>query len=228
MNLREIRESFVRHSGRFDLVKDRENWKDDGANFFINAGQRFLDQLMDNPKTKAVHRDTLKAGQSELRVPLLRSTNKVMVIVDGENSFLDRIYYQDFRESYGESTDNGVPKYYALIELRDANRPNKGALRHKGILIAPPPNDDYEIVVRGKFFSHELKDDQSYSYWSMEYPETLIQASMYELEKFYRNTQGMNDHLNAIMATVNNIDNDVVEEDAEQRATMNDSFNERS
>lgn len=227
MNLKEIRERFVRHSGRFDLVKDTEDFKDDGANFFINAGQRFLDQLAENPKTQAVHTDTLEVGQTTIRVPRLRSADKVYIIVDGENKFLDRIYYQDFKESYGENVDKAEPRFYALVELRNAQRPNKGALKHKGIVIAPYPDEEYQIVIHGKYFSNNLNDDQDYSYWSMEYPETLIQAALYELEKFYRNTQGMNDHLNAIMTTINNVDNDVVEEEVESRTTMNDSFNER-
>lgn len=226
MTLSDIRKRFVKHSGRYDLVVDTDDWEDDGANHFIRSGQKLLDQLLDTPKTKAVHTDTLSVGQTEVRIPGLRSPSQVWIVDDGENKFLDRIYFADFKDKYGDSVDNGVPIYYTVVDLR-TNLPNKGNIIRRGILIAPPPNDEYQINVRGKFFSAPLTNDESFSFWTLEYPDTLVQAAMYELEKFYRNTQGMNDHMNAIQLVLNGIDNDQVEVESEQQSRMSDSFNER-
>ena len=45
MNLKEIREQFVKRSGRYDLVSSTTNWTDNGADFFIRNGQKLLDRL---------------------------------------------------------------------------------------------------------------------------------------------------------------------------------------
>jgi len=43
MNLLEIRTEFIKQSGRYDLVTDATSWADNGANFYINSGQDYLD-----------------------------------------------------------------------------------------------------------------------------------------------------------------------------------------
>jgi len=56
MNLREIRQNFVKLSGRLDLVN--EYGYDSGADFFINSGIRLLNSLTgDNLKTNAYELD---------------------------------------------------------------------------------------------------------------------------------------------------------------------------
>ena len=48
MDLLTFRELFRNWSGRYDLVND--DFSDNGADFLINAGQRYLDRLVDIPK----------------------------------------------------------------------------------------------------------------------------------------------------------------------------------
>lgn len=48
MNLLAFREHFRKHSGRYDLVNS--DFSDNGVDFFINAGQKYLDRLVDIPK----------------------------------------------------------------------------------------------------------------------------------------------------------------------------------
>ena len=227
MNLAEIRRRFVEHSGRYDLVIDSEKWEDDGANSFIRSGQRLLDQLLDSPKSKAVQIHHIDKGQKQLRLRDCRSITDVWIVDDKKDKFLDRIYFRDFKKHFGLSHDEGVPKCFAVEDIR-GNRNNRADLIHLGILIGPVPNIAYDMYVRGKFYSSTMMDDEDFCFWSVEYPDTIVQAAMYQLEKVYRNTSGMNDHMNAIMRTINNIDNDQVEMEITQRSTMNDSFNERA
>jgi len=45
MNLKEIRQEFAEKSGQLDLVN--EDGSDNGANFYLNAGQQYLDKLIE-------------------------------------------------------------------------------------------------------------------------------------------------------------------------------------
>ena len=49
MNLLEVRTQFVKLSGRDDLINEDDS--DNGADFFINSGQRFLDRRIDFRKS---------------------------------------------------------------------------------------------------------------------------------------------------------------------------------
>lgn len=229
MNLKEIRTEFVKKSGRFDLVEDTTNYTDDGADFFIQAGQRFLDQQLDSPKSKAVHPVSLIAGDTEIKADRCRSVNQIWLVREGKKLFLDRIPFVDFQEYYGDFTnvEDGVPTFYTIQDLRDTTNPVLEDLSNVGILIGPKSDAVYNGFVRGKFYSYSLDEDTDFNFWSVEYPQTLIQGALYTLERFYRNTQGMNDHLLAIQRDLQGIDFDVVEMNAQQQTAMSDSFNER-
>ena len=57
MNLGELRRTFIKLSGRYDLVD--ASGSDAGANFFINAGIRMLNSMTgDNFKSTAFELDT--------------------------------------------------------------------------------------------------------------------------------------------------------------------------
>ena len=49
MTLLELRTQFRTESGRHDLVTDA--FADSGADFYINAGQRYMDRLVNTPKS---------------------------------------------------------------------------------------------------------------------------------------------------------------------------------
>jgi hypothetical protein len=51
MTLLEVRKKLVELSGKYDLVIDTVDWVDNGANFYINAGQRWLDRKLDDKYT---------------------------------------------------------------------------------------------------------------------------------------------------------------------------------
>lgn len=226
MNLKEIRKLFVEHSGRYDLVKDVTDYEDNGADFFINQGQKVLDRKSESEKMHAIKEYSVKAGESLLKIDDCRVIDEVYLVdSDEEFKYLEEIDYADFKEQYGGTEEADIPLYYTDVDLRSA-RPNKGDIVYSGILIAPKPKTSYMIYVRGKFYSASLKEDDDYSFWSMEHPMTLVQAALYSLERFYRNTSGMRDHMEAIMTDINDINFDRYESEASQFRVMRDSFNE--
>jgi len=74
-----LREQFVKKSGRFNLVSDYSaaNFADNGANLYLQAGQRFLDLTQDNPYSQAEHKVDLVSGDYYALVPYLRSVTAV-------------------------------------------------------------------------------------------------------------------------------------------------------
>lgn len=91
MNLGEIRKQFVQLSGRSDLVKDTTSWEDNGADFFINAGQRLLDWLQDTTHTKAWHYERLVPGDFILRLELFRSIDEIWIAGEGDDGEVTRV-----------------------------------------------------------------------------------------------------------------------------------------
>jgi hypothetical protein len=86
MNLLELRTQFVKISGRYDLVVDTTDWVDNGADFYINAGQNFLDRLRDTPKAQNTIFTALDAGEWYVTFARCRSIREVWINM--ENSQL--------------------------------------------------------------------------------------------------------------------------------------------
>jgi len=84
MALEDIRIDFVRLSGRHDLVADfaSGNYVDNGANFFINMGQKMLDRERLNriPKNAMRYQKNLTAGQFVLDIENVRAVKEVWAI----------------------------------------------------------------------------------------------------------------------------------------------------
>lgn len=228
MDLLGIRTKFVELSGRYDLVVDTDDYADNGADWFITAGQRVLDNLVNFSENTMIVEDTTVDGTELFTIQNIRTVEKVWVLDDDDETeiFLNEMFLEDFKQKYAESTDEGLPKEYALVPLREASA-SAATLQYKGILLGPTPDSGYTIKVLGRFFSHTLSSDSDENFWTLSYPHTLVQAAMYCLERFHRNRQGMADHMAAIEFDVQGIDFDEVEQQIASRSSMADSFNER-
>lgn len=229
MNLLQIRKQFVKQSGRYDLVKDQEKYEDDGADFFIRAGQKFLDTLLDKPKSSAVHEETLSAGDFTIKLGNARAIKNVYFSNDDGVEYLIKKSLKWLREEYGEDSqladvDQGTPAYYSLSRIRKNNTDDEEDSVKKGIIFMPPTDKEITLHVEGLFFSPELKENSDVNWWTETYPHTMVQAGLYMLERFYRNSQGMRDHLEAILKDLEGIDFDVVEEEIAGTDIMDDSF----
>jgi hypothetical protein len=228
MQLSEIREKFVQFSGRYDLINSDDT--DNGANFFINSGQRFLDRRIDFKKSSGRFFEQVAAGTWYFKLADCRSLDKVWVTNGEERWELERKSLHWLHSEFPNlisATDQGDPLYWTPAMLRgiDITDITAGGTffnyalaeaaneEYTGIVFLPPPDETMTIEIWGKFYSPTLASDSDESYWSVVVPETLIQAGLYRLETFYRNTEGAKDWLLAIDLDLTDIDKDLVHED---------------
>jgi hypothetical protein len=225
MNLLDIRKEFIRHTGRFDLVTNTSTFADNGANFFIKAGQRVLDNKVNIFQNDMILNMQTTVGDDLLRISGIRTIEGVWIVYDGVSRLLIEAFLHDFKQAFADNVSTGMPTHYVIIPLRQSMNEDEDVLEH-GFLLGPKPSQEFDIRIKGRFFSHPLVQDTDKNFWSIQYPHTLIQAALYSIERFYRNTQGMNDHMLAIEEDLRGIDHEQVEQESRLRTNMADSFNE--
>ena len=233
MNLLDVRKEFVRKSGRYDLVVDTTNWVDNGADFYINSGQRFLDRLDTIPKSVGRHFTKVTSGREYVTFPYCRAIKSCWVMDSDGRTKLTKKDMAEIRQVYADpvgSIDTGTPLFYAPAVLRvipESDRLSIDDLNamidyadvmfdqhyaYNGVIFMPPVDGTYIIEVWGLFYSPELTSDTSESFWSVVHPEILLMAAMHQMEIMYRNTEGAKDWLNAINNEVVGLGKDFVEE----------------
>ena len=118
MTLLDIRTKFVEASGRYDLVVDVDNYVDNGANFFIQAGQRYLDCILPNPNSEKVFRKDIAAGDYDLFIKHLRYVEMVEIYnADGRKGELAMWTLARLRSQYTDlvsAATQSKPAYFAL------------------------------------------------------------------------------------------------------------------
>lgn len=226
MNLFELRQQFVVRSGRYDLVG--EGGENAGADFFIQAGQRFLDRRSNMEAAQdAIHVGSLIAGESFLTLPACWLIKSVEALKDHHSGWypLHRLHHRgSLRYAFKPS---GGPLYYIEASDRDAPRtqPRRAcdieapadAFEHRELItpeswsfltleIFPKASITTTIRVKGKFYSEPLLRDEDYNYWSINHPDTLLKAALYQLEIFYRNSEGAQDWLNSIQLDLTDLE----------------------
>lgn len=238
MPFSDIKIKFVALTGRDDLTAVGAN---PDASFFINAGQRFLDRMFSSGKATARYFENLVLGQIITKSVGIRAIKRVYVYDADGRTLVEKAWLEKLREYYTKpkaSIVPGKPQYYAPICLRPypnaytvANYNQQWAFQdvlaashwtYNGILFMPPADvsGKYVLEVWGLFYTDALSLDADASYWTEVHPELLIKAAAYELEVFYRNTEGANDWLIAVKADAAGIDMDIVEEEIADVDTM--------
>lgn len=214
MTLLDIRTNFIKDSGRNDLVVDLTDYADRGANRFINAGQRFLDGLIDTPQSQAKYEETLVVGATAITFSDCRVIEEVYLTNarDGIH-YLTKVGLSDLREAFPElsSETQGTPTYYAINVIRVIDTELTEAI--KGITFMSPADDTYDMVVEGKFFAKKLVEDDDINFWTENHDDILLMAALYKLETFYRNREGAKDWLQGIMEGIRGIDHDMIAEE---------------
>ena len=119
MNLLQIRTQFVGKTGRYDLVVSESDLTDNGANFFIQAGQRLLDSILPYRKDVGRYITTILAGQVSVYLKHIRAYESVYITTSSEGrQELGRKAYSWLLEQYGDDygeravgtlTFSGVP-----------------------------------------------------------------------------------------------------------------------
>ena len=211
MNLREIRDEFIRRSGRYDLIT--EDGSDAGANFFIQSGARFLDR-----------RSNLDATRKGITVELCDTDGRVYVkdcwlvhrvSCQVVQSWIPCAKIHTVRGAVCTLTAPGMPTFYAEKTERYIPDPSTSAAflnnapasafdrqdmtcHHIMLELWPRPTRPCTVRVEGCFYSEPLLQDEDHNVWSERFPDTLVKAALYQLEIFYRNTEGAQDWLNSI------------------------------
>jgi len=226
MDLSEIREWFVQDSGRYDLVTDMVSFSDNGADRYINAGMRWLDRQVTILNQYGKFFRSVAAGDKMVNVSGCRSIRSAWIRdSDGNITKLTYDSFDDLREIFGEDfseVTSGTPCYYTLLSLRqydeqETDPPDDEGLTddawhtEEGILIMPPPDEAVTLIIEGKFRFATLADGSDENFWTVNEPSILVKAALRELEAFYRNTAGVQDWTNSIMADLFNIEKDYVE-----------------
>lgn len=230
MNLLETRTKFRELSGRFDLVN--EDFTDNGADFFINEGRKFLDRLDETQKSWATAFRLIELGFYSASFPYCRAIKEVWAAHTTARWQLEKKNLQDLiTESLlgmPSSRNPGTPLYYSPTitrynpeDLSSANFesflgwvevPSGNAHEFNTIILNVPTSTRIVVEVKGLFYSHELTDDTDENYWSAVHPMLLYMSAMRQVEVVNRNTQGVNDWNNSISAEMKQLGMDLVEE----------------
>ncbi len=230
MNLLQIRTKFRELSGRFDLVND--DFSDNGADFFINEGQKFLDRTNENQKSWASCFRFIEVGLYSASIPNCRAIKEAWAATSTERWQLEKKNLQDLIAGYmtglPSSRNTGTPLYFSPTITRHAPQespsidfesfigwvdiPSGNAHEYNTILLNVPTSSRLVIEIKGLFYSLMLTEDEDENYWSTMHPMLLIMSAMRSVEVVNRNTQGVNDWTSAIQSEVTQIGMDLVEE----------------
>lgn len=242
MNLLEVRAKFIEISGRADLVVDETDYVDNGADFYINAGQRYLDRLDTTIQSVGKVYKSLAADDWYATFTECRAVKNVYITTDEYRHGLTKKEYGWMLLNYNEpiaDIDTGTPTYYSPMILRDVPQ-NLGGITlsrfvgetiqitdhthfgYNGIIWMPPCDEAMILEVQGLFYTEKLTVDNDKSSWSVNDPILLVMAACHELEVMYRNTAGANDWDIAIRKRVAGMGMDYVEEEIADVTTMGD------
>jgi len=226
----DIGQKFREISGRFDLVND--DGSDNGADFFIYEGQKFLDRLNETQKSWAVCYRFVDVGFYRAHFPYCRAIKEVWATSSSNRWQLRKKSLQDLISEYmselPSSRTPGTPLYYSpgitryIPEDETADNfesfvgwveiPSGNAHEYNMVLLNVPTNEKLALEIKGLFYTKQLINDEDENYWSVNHPLLLIMAAMRQLEVVNRNTQGVNDWSNAIAVEMKQLGMDLVEE----------------
>jgi hypothetical protein len=234
MNLLEVRQWFVKESGKYSLVTDTTSWLDNGANVYLNAAQRMLDRLQTTKQSLGMNYTRVEADGFSVVFQDCRSIELVRAIRisdDGRSDLTKKT--QDYIRSLSFSTatsSTGTPLYYAPVNFRLA--PGRSIqldqleipasyvtligekdYNYNGIVFFPAADEPYVMEIIGNFYTPTLINDEDESFWTAQHPEILVMGAQCIVEMFNRNSEGVKDWTNAIKGLLSGIDYDLAEED---------------
>jgi hypothetical protein len=249
MNYKDVRDKFVEISGRYDLITATE--EDNGADFFLNVGQKYLDRFLDAGKAIARYPVILSAGEYIAKSVGIRAIKEVWIANSDGKTELTKCTLNEIKTYYDEefsAITQGTPTYYAPALFRpapdtlasitgmynvsdlllyDATDPAKH-FNYNGVIVMPPCDGTYTLEIVGLFYSPTLSATlsgatwtQTMSYWTEVHPEILIEAALYKLNSLYMNTGGAIDYKASVLEDMLGLDHDIVEEDIAGSLQMN-------
>jgi len=232
MNLLEVRTQFVKTSGRYDLVVDSVDYVDNGADFYITAGQKYLDQLITVPDSQANIFFAPIAGEYTITVDKSCRAIYEVWANDSESRWpLNKLELTEFKYQYNKPVSSitaGAPCDYTLMDMRSISPDAQSSLAeflsktavegsgfgYRGIVFGPQFDATYVIEVIGLFGQVILSSDSDSNFWSFNHPDLLLRAAFYKLEAHSRGTENAKNWLSAIRDDAQLIDFDIVDEES--------------
>jgi hypothetical protein len=248
----DVRRIFIRDfTGRYDLIVEGSDFANNGADFYINAGQRWLDRKVQHKKSPASIYTDVDVGGFYVIFTEARAVQEVWIsnsIGDGTRGELTRVTRQALRELFPldySGIDNSTPCYYTPINVRSlpvnsleftidkigeilyTSSLGSDAL-YNAILLLPPTDTKITVEVVGLFYTPALVNDTDHSFWTESEPMLLVQAACRMLEVSMRNRQGVADYELAMEVDIVEIEKDDVEEEIVAIETMGKPVSLRS
>ena len=243
MTLLDIRKRFIMTSGRYDLVVDATNYADNGADFYIQSGQKYLDRKINIHKAWGKVFEDVVAGDYSLNFQSCRAIKEIWIADTESRTQLEQVPMKDLRgtdEATGENnfvkpfadTTQGRPLYFSPALLRRMpegetftdsdlitsylDTQNIYDPSYNGIIFMPPADGAYEIEIVGLFYSKKLTEDTHTNVWTEEYPNLLIMSALRQLEVFFRGSKSVTAWDQAIADELLDVEKDLVEEEINQ------------
>lgn len=248
-NLLEIRQLFVKRSGRYDLASTAvtELDTDAGADWFINQGMRLMEKMLGFqlkesktfiPITSGLY--TLTYANAKTYLQNFRAIKEVWINDDEGKSRLSKIDLVSLKDYYSDvigDIDTAQPEYYSPISVRiedDTYINSPGEFLNFGVsadddnptgllttlVWMPPADGTYTLEVIGSVDVAKLSVNTDANVFTARFPAALLLSALYQLEVFYRNTEGSKDWMNALQVELTNIEMDSIEEEIAELEEM--------
>jgi hypothetical protein len=234
-DLLEVRTLFINQvTKRTDLVTGGDVSIDAGADVFINAGSRLLDELTELKDQRRRQYALVAVDEYEVDVSNLIALDVIFVVDQGDDDRVDItdnfLEYDKFRAKYPghfSELDTGEPVdwSYGFPELApDQHSKTSANFTSDGfedfgdmffetdtdtkqkIIRGPPADTPYQIEISGKFYSVALSANTDYNYWTIRNPLLLAKAGGIMLEATTRDQAAVNASIASIQLDLDGID----------------------
>jgi len=248
MNLFDIRKQVVGISGRYDLVVDSIDYVDNGMNFYIQEGQRYLERKLGVTPTTAKLYQVVTAGNFLVKFRNCRSIRNVWIIDADSRTKVKCVTDEEMKSLFPRYADNiymstptlvqaGRPLYYCPTNLRrspddegkvddqpslssylDTVSPSDPEIN--GLVMMPSTDKTYTVEVTGLFYDAQLVSDSESNYWSMNYPMLLVRAALRELYANYAGSKLLADLEGIIASDLLGIELDTIDQEIAEITEM--------
>ncbi len=222
MTLYDIRQQFVKATGRFDLVNS--DGSDNGADFFIRQANRILYSTLKILKHLSTYELSLPIGVKAVRMPehtelrrvdlIFSTTERRNLVYRNKTRFFSMfnktatiVYPVDpFEPETFE--DRGTPTYYTEVSVNELEGTNQ-YLKPLAIYFNCPLEKEATLEVEG-YFIESLIDDADENALTNLAPMALVFKAAYFMEVYFRNTEGAKDWEMAVSSIVDKFDDEDV------------------
>ena len=202
MSLEVVKELFEEVTGRHDLVISTNNVN---AVWLINQGIRWLEKTYPLKNTSSTYKVDLAADTWYIRLNHCQTITSVWVTdSDKDRTKLEvrskSYMLSNYGEEFGE-LDTGKPIDYCPTVNRaalstqtstyDSYASDLTSMKdYNGLIVLPPADETYSLLIEGEFFSEDLVDDDDENFWTENCPMATALAASLMLDFVYRGKEG--------------------------------------